>query len=116
MSESREIDSKHGIRRKNWPFWQCCWGRALRPTIATAEPDGRAQGSIGSRSSPIGQIRQNPPEIGNPPEIFFARQTTFKSARIVEIWRRKPPSGNAATAALNIQGVYFSESCLRLQN
>jgi hypothetical protein len=53
MSESREIDSKHGIRRKNWPFWQCCWGRALRPTIATAEPDGRAQGSIGSRSSPI---------------------------------------------------------------
>jgi hypothetical protein len=26
---------------------------------------------------------RNPPEIGSPPEIFFARQTTFKSARIV---------------------------------
>jgi hypothetical protein len=38
---------------------------------------------------------RNPPEIGNLPEILFARQTTFKSARIVEIWLRKPPSGNA---------------------
>jgi hypothetical protein len=31
----------------------------------------------------------NPPEIKNPPEIFFARQTTFKSARIVQIWQKK---------------------------
>jgi hypothetical protein len=38
---------------------------------------------------------RNPPEIGSRPEIFFARQTTFKSARIVQIWQRKPPSGNA---------------------
>jgi hypothetical protein len=57
MSESRGIDYKHGIRRKNRPFWQSCWGRILRPTIATAEPDGRAQGSIGSRSSPIAEIQ-----------------------------------------------------------
>jgi hypothetical protein len=56
MSESRGIDYNHGIRRKNRPFWQSCWGRALWPTIATAEPDGRAQGSIGSRSSPISFI------------------------------------------------------------
>jgi hypothetical protein len=26
---------------------------------------------------------------------FFARQMTFKSARILQIRRRKPPSGNA---------------------
>jgi hypothetical protein len=45
----------------------------------------------------IGQI---PPEIGSPPEIFFARQMTFKSARIVQIWRRKPPSGNAGSRNL----------------
>jgi hypothetical protein len=38
---------------------------------------------------------RNPPEIGIPPEIIFACQTTFKSARIFQIWRRKPPSGNA---------------------
>jgi hypothetical protein len=38
MSENRGIDYKHWIRRKNWPFWQCCWGRALWPTTATAEP------------------------------------------------------------------------------
>jgi hypothetical protein len=38
---------------------------------------------------------RNPPEIGSLPEIIFARQTTFKSARIFQIWRRKPPSGNA---------------------
>jgi hypothetical protein len=37
----------------------------------------------------------NPPEIKNPAEIFFARQTTFKSARIVQIWRKKLPSGSA---------------------
>jgi hypothetical protein len=55
MSESRRIDYKHWTRRKNRPFWQCCWVRALWPTIATAEPDGRAQGRIGSRSSPVGQ-------------------------------------------------------------
>jgi hypothetical protein len=53
MSESRGIDYKHWRRRKNWPFWQCCWGRALWPTTATACLDGRAQGRIGSRSSPI---------------------------------------------------------------
>jgi DNA-binding transcriptional regulator YiaG len=41
----------------------------------------------------IGQIRQ---KLGNQSEIFFARhQTTFKSTRIFEIWRRKLPSGNA---------------------
>jgi hypothetical protein len=40
----------------------------------------------------------NPPEIGSPPEIFFSRQTTFKSARIFEIWWRKPPFGNADDA------------------
>jgi hypothetical protein len=39
---------------------------------------------------------RNPAEIRNPPEIFFARQTTFKSAKIVQIWQRKLPSGNAA--------------------
>jgi hypothetical protein len=54
MSESRGIDYKHWIRRKNWPFWQSCWERVLWPTTSTAEPDGRAQGRIGSRSSPIG--------------------------------------------------------------
>jgi hypothetical protein len=59
MSESRGIDYKHGIRRKNRPFWQSCWGRALWPTITTAEPDGRAQGSIGSRSSPIPSARHS---------------------------------------------------------
>jgi hypothetical protein len=53
MSKSRGIDYKHRIRRKNRPFWQYCLGRALRPTIATAEAEGRAQGRIGSRSSPI---------------------------------------------------------------
>jgi hypothetical protein len=53
MSESRGIDYKHWIRRKNWPFWQCCWGRTLWPTTTTAEPDDRARGRIGSRSSPI---------------------------------------------------------------
>jgi ankyrin repeat protein len=53
MSESRGINYKHWIRRKNRPFWQCCWVRTLRPTTATAEPDGRARGRIGSRSSPI---------------------------------------------------------------
>jgi hypothetical protein len=36
---------------------------------------------------------RNLPEIGSLPEIFFARQMTFKSARILQIWRRKPPSG-----------------------
>jgi hypothetical protein len=49
---------------------------------------------------------RNPPEIGSPPEIFFARQTTFKSARIVQIWRRKPPSGNAAS--LPFSSLYFT--------
>jgi hypothetical protein len=44
---------------------------------------------------------RNLPEIGSLPEIFFARQTTFKSARILQIWRRKPPSGNADTWANN---------------
>jgi hypothetical protein len=43
----------------------------------------------------------NPPQIRHKsahlPKIFFARQTTFKSARIVQIWRRKLPSGNADT-------------------
>jgi hypothetical protein len=53
MSESRGIDYKHWIRRKNRPFWQCCSGRALWPTTGAAEPDGRARGRIGSRSSPI---------------------------------------------------------------
>jgi hypothetical protein len=53
MKESRGIDYKHRIRRKNRLFWQRCWGRALRSTIAPAEADGRAQGRIGSRSSPI---------------------------------------------------------------
>jgi hypothetical protein len=57
MSESRGIDYKHGIRRKNRPFWQCSWVRALWPTIAGAEPDSRAQGRIGSRSSPIGWLQ-----------------------------------------------------------
>jgi hypothetical protein len=53
MSESRGIDYKHWTRRKNRPFWQCCWRRTLWPTTGTAEPDGRARGRIGSRSSPI---------------------------------------------------------------
>jgi hypothetical protein len=56
MSESRGINYKHWIRRKNWPFWQCCSGRALWPTTGAAEPDGRARGRIGSRSSPIGLV------------------------------------------------------------
>jgi hypothetical protein len=56
MSESRGIDYKHRIRRKNRPFCQYCWGCALRPTIATAEAEGRAQGRIGSRSSPISPL------------------------------------------------------------
>jgi hypothetical protein len=52
---------------------------------------------------------RNPPEIGNPSEIFFARQTnykikiiilTFKSARIVQIWQRKSPSDNAKKTEL----------------
>jgi hypothetical protein len=53
MSESRGIDYKHWIRRKNRPFRQCSWERDLWPTTSTAEPDGRARGRIGSRSSPI---------------------------------------------------------------
>jgi hypothetical protein len=56
MSESRGIDYKHRIRRKNRTFCQYCWGCALRPTIATAEAEGRAQGRIGSRSSPISPL------------------------------------------------------------
>jgi hypothetical protein len=60
-----------------------------------------------SKTTRIRQIRQtktnakmiksarNPSKIGSLPEIFFARQTTFKSARILQIWRRKPQSGNA---------------------
>jgi hypothetical protein len=44
---------------------------------------------------------RNPPEIRSPPEIYFARQTTFKSARILQIWRRKPPSGNAVLGSFS---------------
>jgi hypothetical protein len=55
---------------------------------------------------------RNPPEIGSPPEIFFACQTTFKSARIFQIWRRKPPSGNAAflLVILAIDGGFFTDN------
>jgi hypothetical protein len=48
MSESRGIDYKHWIRRKNRPFRPCCWERVLWPTTSRAEPDGRARGRIGS--------------------------------------------------------------------
>jgi hypothetical protein len=48
----RPCSNKHWIRRKNRPFRQCCWERVLWPTTSTAEPDGRARGRIGSRSSP----------------------------------------------------------------
>jgi hypothetical protein len=45
----------------------------------------------------IDQIRQKSARNWEPARIFFARQMTFKSSRIFQIWRRKPPSGNADT-------------------
>jgi hypothetical protein len=45
---------------------------------------------------------RNPPEIGSPPEIFLACQTTFKSARIFQIWRRKPLSGHAVVVVVKV--------------
>jgi hypothetical protein len=56
---------------------------------------------------------RNPPEIRSPPEIFFARQTTFKSARIVQIWRRKPLSGNAGLCATKKQSFTAESVCWR---
>jgi hypothetical protein len=44
---------------------------------------------------------RNPPEIWSPQEIFFARQTTFKSARILQILPRNSLSGNAVVNSIS---------------
>jgi hypothetical protein len=69
-------------------------------------PEFRQISQIKKAGAELVKSARNPPEIGNQPEIFFARKTTFKSARIVQIWRRKPPSGNA---------VLFQRVCLSVR-
>jgi hypothetical protein len=65
-----------------------------------------------TKNKPV-QNWSNPPEIGNPPEIKNSRQTTFKSARIVQIWWRKPPSGNAVLHCHSMGGLVISRAACR---